>query len=408
MQKGGPTMRKIAFLLFLVILLTVVLASCDKGGSPEPTAAPTEPQATEKPTDIREAYKDIECKKSNGYEKQYFFFDSTEEAFTIEIPQEWTLVSKDGGYSISRSGKAIGKIFNGVADDLSAWESVKDIKRTEKDVIKQRDIEMSASSEEFRYRFEFSFERKESWGKVTLICNYAEINDSVLARITSSAKVEQIGNSLYLDELSDAYGKEIAVLGNSFINSSSIGRMLDEISGEHFSVMWQSRGYATVATYIKDLTVMDDIRNGRYACVFICGFYSNDEVDNLGVLKEACDESDTELVVFPAHNEGASIAKAAAEKYGLKLLDWQGEINMFIEGGVDQWEFCVNDQHKHSTALGGYVGAQMIYRAICGDIPSLDSFNSVDKEQVRALLGDYAETGSVPLDIEARYFNRLR
>jgi hypothetical protein len=153
---------------------------------------------------------------------------------------------------------------------------------------------------------------------------------------------------------------------------------------------------------------MDDIRNGAYACVFICGFYSIDEIDNLGMLKEACDESDTELVVFPAHNEGASIAKAAAEKYGLKLLDWQGEINMFIENGVDVWDFCIDDQHRHSTSLGGYVGAQMIYRAICGDIPELDSFYSVDVENVRRLLGDYVETGKIQPDMEPRYFNRLR
>ena len=399
-------MKKIAFLLCLAILCTFAFASCNTEPDPEPTAAPTEP-ATEKPTDIREAYRDIKGRKPKGYTKEYFFFDSSEESFSLEIPQEWTLSEKDGGYSLSRNGKAIGKIWNGAADDLSEWESVKDITRTDKGVIKKRDIEMNASGE-FRYHFEFSFEDRESWGKVTLICNYDELNDTALSRINASARVEHIGNSLHLGELSEAKGKQIAVLGNSFINSSSIGRMLDEINGGNFSVMWHSRGYATVNTYINDESLMDDIRNGAYACVFICGFYSSGEIDNLGVLKEACDESDTELVVFPAHNEGASIAKAAAEKYGLKLLDWQGEINMFIDRGVDTWEFCVNDQHKHSTALAGYVGAQMIYRAICGDIPELDSFYSVDTENVRRLLGDYVETGKIQPDMESRYFNRLR
>ena len=402
-------MKKTALILCLFILLAAAFTSCDFGFASEPTEVPTESESvTEKPTDVREAYKDIEGRKASGYERQYFFFDSADEAFTLDIPSEWTLIPKDGGYSISRTGKTIGKIFNGEADDLSDWESVKNIKRTDKGVVKTRDIEMSAEGE-FRYRFEFTFKEKESWGKVTLTCNYAEVNVSSLAKITASTKVERFGNELYLGGLSEAHRKEIAVLGNSFINSSSIGRMLEEIGGENFSVMWQSRGYAEVHTYINDPTIMDDIRGGRYACVFICGFYSNDSIDYLGVLKAACDESDTELVVFPAHNEGTSIAKAAAEKYGLKLLDWQGEIDMLIESGIDTWEFCVKDQHKHSTALGGYVGAQMIYRAICAEIPSLDSFSScVDVQKVRALLGDYVETGKIPLDITVRYFDRLR
>ena len=400
-------MKKIALIMAIVMLLGFVLVSCDTSSEPEPTSAPTETE-TERPTDVRESYLDIECKKSKGYVKENFFFDSPDEAFTVELPKEWTLTPNDGGYSISRSGKTIGKIYNGVEEDLSGWESVKSIKRTEKGVIKERDIEMSSSGEEFRYHFEFSFEEKESWGNVTLIFNYEEADITALAKITSSAKTEKFGNELHLGELNMAYGKEIAVLGNSFINSSSVGRMLDEISGDRFSVMWQSRGYATVATYIADEMMMEDIRNGRYACVFICGFYSGPEVDNLGILKAACDESGTELVLFPAHNENASLVKSAQSKYGLKMLDWQGEINMFIDGGVDIWEFCVDDQHKHSTWLGGYVGAQMIYRAICGEIPSLDSFSSVDTQKVKELLGDYVETGSVPLDINVKYFNRLR
>jgi hypothetical protein len=218
--------------------------------------------------------------------------------------------------------------------------------------------------------------------------------------------VEHIGNSLHLGELSEAKGKQIAVLGNSFINSSSIGRMLDEINGGNFSVMWQSRGYATVNTYINDESLMDDIRNGAYACVFICGFYAEGEADNLVVLEKACKKSNTRLVIFPAHNEFEGPINLAQTKCPeLPLLNWKGELDMLIDSGVDKWELCWNDQHLHSTEYAGLIGAIMIYRAFYGEMPRLDNMSSIDMVHARELFGSYLETGKIERDYTINYFN---
>ena len=78
---------------------------------------------------------------------------------------------------------------------------------------------------------------------------------------------------------------------------------------------------------------------------------------------------------------------------------------MLIESGVDKWKLCVDDAHKHSTPLAGLVGAHMIYRAIYGEIPSLDGIYSVNINNAKNILGDYLTTGHIDFDYEIIKFN---
>lgn len=75
-------------------------------------------------------------------------------------------------------------------------------------------------------------------------------------------------------------------------------------------------------------------------------------------------------------------------------MDWKQEINSLIDDGINKWAFCIDDQHEHSTPLAGYVGAHMIYRAIYGELPTLDHGCSyVSTTQIKQLLGNYLKTG---------------
>ena len=132
-----------------------------------------------------------------------------------------------------------------------------------------------------------------------------------------------------------------------------------------------SRGYARVSTYVTDTDLMADIRAGDYDVVLQCGFYDGPQEDSLAAMKEACDASGTALAVFPAHNENASVLAAVRAAYpDLLYLDWKGQVQAFIDGGASLWDFCIDDSHKHSTEVAGYVGAHMIYRALFGQAPS--------------------------------------
>ncbi len=156
-----------------------------------------------------------------------------------------------------------------------------------------------------------------------------------------------------------------------------------------YDIIDESVGYAEVShswgDYLPFMTA------GRYAAVFMCGFYGADDVLALKQYKDACATSNTPLVIFPAHNE--SYGDDAADSYpDLMYLNWKGEIDHLITDGIQRSDFCIDDMHQHSTPLAGYVGAHMIYRAIYGEIPKCGAYSDL-----AAKLGDYADTGRILL-----------
>jgi hypothetical protein len=69
-----------------------------------------------------------------------------------------------------------------------------------------------------------------------------------------------------------------------------------------------------------------------------------------------------------------------------------------LSNGVSDSALYINDSHKHSTPLAGYVGASMIYRALYGEMPTTEvsySACGVSQGTVEGLLGDYVETGII-------------
>ncbi|MBO5868882.1 MAG: hypothetical protein J6Q54_08245, partial [Oscillospiraceae bacterium] len=187
----------------------------------------------------------------------------------------------------------------------------------------------------------------------------------------------------------------ILILGNSFVSTSKVGSILQQMCGNRLRVEAQSRGYARITTYVQDQNVMERIRSGEFSAVILCGLYDLESVTNLEHMINACAESDTALALFPAHNESSSLIGTAGMLHpSVLFLDWKAEIDNLISSGIDESHFCIADSHKHSTPLAGYVGAHMIYRAIFGKIPAETSFDEVSKSEI-ALLGDYSSTGSL-------------
>ena len=55
--------------------------------------------------------------------------------------------------------------------------------------------------------------------------------------------------------------------------------------------------------------------------------------------------------------------------------------------------FCINDEHKHSTSLAGYVGASMIYRSLFNEFPQELKYAPLTMDEVSSQLGDYVYEG---------------
>ena len=323
-------------------------------------------------------------------------------ALETSLPTKWQFEQKGvGEYTIYRDGVPIGEATSGSAA-TEGWIILDDdYFESETGVIINSFVEKREEEDIYRRRLYFSLQES-PWASATVCVSYEQLDETTMYRIWRESKPSALKNYPNYDYLYDIdEGDTVLILGNSFIASSRIGFILRQMcENAPFTVGVESvsRGYAQVGTYTSDPAVMQAIREGKYGCVFICGFYSEGEIANLKLLKAACDASDTMLVVFPAHNENATVIQRAIDSDDtLYYLPWRDEINALINAGVDLWDMCINDVHKHSTPLAGYVGAHMIYRAIFDESPSSVSIEGVlSAYEIEETFGNiYVQTGVV-------------
>ncbi len=395
---------------FLSILLAFVLllSGCHlKPEAPTETGADTDTSPAESeadPSGEDTAYLDIECYQPNEFSEKLFAWENDRQVLSLDMPDEWELSqNSSGGIAITRNGKTIGAMVSGDPEGISEWEVLQITEESHSGMFIQKCIEKRGSGETltFRCRFVFQYQADGEERTVTLTANYEEVADFTSRKLLVAPEVAELATDPGFGILSDVPKHDLLILGNSFIGSSEVGWILQEMldnNRKDANVTPVSRGYATVDTYISYSSLMSEIRYGLYDIIFICGFYNTGEASNLEVLKEACDASGTTLVIFPAHNENATaISTARSRCPSLVCLDWKQEVDALIAQGVDRWDFCINDQHKHSTPLAGYVGAHMIYRALYGTVPQGSVYGSISQSEVNFLLGDYPMNPTIPL-----------
>jgi len=391
--------RFLLILLIACLLLSACTAPKNDSTNDSKTPVDSVTQNQGDPDDLK--YKDITCRVTNDFVSTAIALQNSNYSFELNIPGDWELKRVSGGMiSITRENTEIGSIARGTAEDAELWRIVDEQSMQISNMTVSRYIERSTTEGEllFRYRFCYSYTENDAQNTMSLTVKYEEADvgtaDKLLGGclINDTSAVTKFG---YLSELRDA---SLLILGNSFVNSSNIGNILREmfsLNQKSCSVEAVSRGYATVNTYVNDSSLMSKIRNGDYDAVFICGFYSSDEIDNAVILIKTCQKSGTKLIIFPAHNENDKTPILAQKQCeGSYILHWMREINSLIKAGRDKWDFCINDAHLHSTPLAGYVGAHMIYRAIYGEVPQGDMTSSISYKEIKNVLGDYVKTAN--------------
>ena len=367
------------------------------------TDAPAVPEDIVYSDDPEEDDDYLDIPNRGGVSVMDMMFSVTDSEITLKIPlpSNWQFEKSENGEYIITAAKEIGKFFTGEAADLDIWKTVNTESAESGDLKILRHIEKFGSKDalRFRYRYIYSFSENGEERLITLILDYESVLSTIAEKLLSGVIPSSLNSDPKFGELAHLKDGSLLILGNSFIRTSAIGSILSETmqkNSKKCTVNAISRGYAQVGTYTADTAIMSDIKSGKYSAVFICGLYSADEIANLEVLKNACDSSDTNLIIFPAHNENRSVIDAAAKKFPeLTLFDWKAEIDMFINSGADKWDFCKNDSHKHSTPLAGYVGAHMIYRAIYGEVPKADLTYSIKQTDIDPILGDYTDLGYI-------------
>lgn len=425
-------MKKIIFVLLLVSAL--VMCGCqgnqpsipdDTSAADVTTAAPvttTEPAQTSQTPETTvpepvttvsedELYKDIVCQTSEKYVNSLFSYKNSNFTVCYYLPDEWVLTpaSDENGYTLERDSTVFGKLISGEVSDTEAWTPVATREKARNGLSTTEYIERSGTGDtlKFRYRYLYSFEESGTTRTLTLVADYDQVCSQTADHLLGRSDLTDTTSRTQFNTLASAKDSSILILGNSFIGSSDIGNILNEMfvnNQRRCKVNAISRGYAEVDTYVNDTELMSSILNGAYDAVFICGLYSGDQLTPLQALSGICQRSNTRLVIFPAHNEPTAVINAAMKNNpGLVCLNWKNEIDSLIATGLSRWIFCVDDTYDHSKPLAGYVGAHMIYRAIYGEVPRADMKRSITQTEIDAHIKNYADTANISDSI--RYFN---
>ena len=331
------------------------------------------------------------------WQETVFFQEETGSSFSLYLPFDWVVWCYPDSPSaiLYENGEKIGKI-----GEYYGNGPISDYENTMRDGFIVERMEYHDGEEA---RFLVALTEAEGEGRYLAI----DIKESLLSPTDKETIFECVGLAppSYLDTFGGSLPSsgKILILGNSFIYSSRIGAILSslfEAGGKDYTVNAVSKGYASVVRYVTDIhygsEIKNEIREGRYIAVFLCGFYSEDDVLALPEMVEVCREGDTPLTLLPAHNENKTLWKKGAAENNLPVLPWQSEIDALMDEGLaDFFDFCIDDAHFHSTPLAGYVGASMIYRAVCGELPN-DYFADapIADWEVRERLSPYLERGN--------------
>ncbi len=329
-----------------------------------------------------------------GYRTKLFGAKTINDALYLTYPSTWRF-TVDNSIVFTYGNIEVGRIIEGDVNEEN-WKIVSKKTVTYEDVETLQYIEKSGAGATLKFRYRYVYKRSES--PFTAIFDYKWVNRQSAKKLLEESRSESAYTDAQIGALSSLQDtKNILILGNSFVGSSKIGTILKEMfdaNNVSIPVRAISRGYANVGTYAKDFNLMQEIYNKYYGAIFICGLYEDAQLENIEILLNACKESDTELIILPAHNEHQkTIDKAREEFPEITILDWKNEIQAFIDTGMSKWDFCINDSHFHSKPLAGYVGAHMIYRAIQGEVPEADISGTVSQKEVENKLGDYIKKG---------------
>ena len=403
-------MKKLVILIFILIMC-VSLVCCDSQNESTSEAStssfdentdtsPTESENTMQSETVNEdkAYLSIERVRPSAYKKCNLAIEGSSYVLKLEVPMEWNLSRQEGGYKIIRGGKHIGNIMLTEESDSTEWKSVAtreistDISKTVENVEKRG----TGDTLEFRYRWQYIYNENDVQKQINIYVNLPEVYQLVSYRMFSGASVKPLKTTPGFGTLSSTLdGANMLIVGNSFVGTSNIGRILQDLfnsNGKENSVTPMSIGMGNIGKYSIDEGVLSTIKSGAYDVLFISGFYGRDDSASLRIFKEACEIGGATLVVLPAHNENLDSALNSASACDVPMINWKGELDEMIDSGIDKAYLCINDSYSHSTPLAGFVGAHMIYCAIYGEAP--ESSGTVISEYELSLLGDYAQTGS--------------
>lgn len=376
---------------FGAVCLTVCLTACRP--QPDYRSASTVEQASE--------YRSLTCREVSAitWKTVRLVHPSSGTDVCLDIPADWTFLKQgEDTYEIRRDGGVIGCLTTAVLpsaqERLDSVSMEGDLHKTYQ-VFCYREAEQNVIYRTLRF---VNMQQEAAVCGFYFKILYAELDDA--AAETLVASLEKNVNTELLPPDEGNGSRQLLIAGNSFVSDSSsqIGTFLNAMLAQGdtgYTATVVCKGGQGLQAFSSDEMLLQRIRSGEFCYVFQCGFYSNDAAYKLSVIQQACDVSNTKLVIFPAHNEQEPhVTTARLGHDRAYFLDWKSEVQSFIDSGMDREIFCYNDYHQHSTAMAGYIGAHMIYRSLFKAVPpELTDPTLLTTAYVRTVLGtDYVDT----------------
>ena len=390
--------KRIFCLILSIVLLCATLVACRQGPADD-----TEKQQQELLTPDA-----LPSRRSVGDFKEFFLAGKeSRHALRLLFPPEWSFVKGEGGYSILEGQSTVGRVFAGTPTDTD-MQSAKSSDYN--DIHTEIRIGMLTRDgiKEPYYQCILHFSGDTETEAVSFEIKQSAL-DSVALKQYSRATITPItgyksGATLTLDSQNPS--GRILLLGNSFLypNYSNICAILQELlelREKELEVTRGAFGYASISQFATAQTgsfptIREDIKNGTYSLVLLCGVYSDEDLSQIATMKALCDEGNAKLALLPAHNENSARISNAIKQYkDVPCLNWQAELNALIDYGMERSDLVYDDAHSHSRPLAGYVGAHLIYRSLFGETPPAPSSDSdaITQAELAKLPDGYATEG---------------
>ena len=302
-------------------------------------------------------------------------FDDAQRRVRLQLPDSLTVkTAQQSGHTYAalyHGNKRVGRLLvNYLFPDKVSGNSLEE-ETVDVDGITVQTLYYTAGADTATTYYGFFFAPDSFFYTLEISADYISQKDFA-ACLSSLQAVELLARNNRLD-CRNKDGLRVAIAGNSFIASSQVAPQLQRMlaaNGKNATVNEFSYPNITVSQIAADPQIMHTLCDGNYDVLFLGSAYYSKDVDALSVVEEACQKSGTELVLFPAHNEGTFNTELAYRNTNVKLAHWKVAVDNLIAAGIPESNLVVYDGPHHSTELAGYCGAVMIYGMLYETAPN--------------------------------------
>ncbi|MBR2319734.1 MAG: hypothetical protein IKA50_02970 [Clostridia bacterium] len=313
--------------------------------------------------------------KSATLVEESITFDNIRRRVRLQLPDSLTVqTARQGGYTYAalyHKNKQVGRLLVNYLYPDTVSGTVAEEKTVDISGVTVQTLYYTAGSDTATTYYGYLFAADNFFYTLEISADYISQQDFA-ACLSSLQTIELLVRNNRLD-CRNKDGLRIAIAGNSFIAYSNVTAQLQRMlatNNKNATVDGFSYPNITVSQIAADPQIMQQLCDGNYDILFLGSAYHSDDITALAVVEKACQRSGTELVLFPAHNEGTFNTDLAYRNTNVKLAHWKVAVDNLIAAGIPESDLIWYDGPRHSKELAGYCGAVMIYGMLYETAPN--------------------------------------